>query len=51
VPADRLAAIQDFIFLSDRLKHVHRAARTQGRLENSAEHAWHVAMIAVLLAE
>lgn len=51
MPADRLAAIQDFIFLSDRLKHVHRAARTQGRLENSAEHAWHVAMIAVLLAE
>lgn len=51
MPADRLAAIQDFIFLSDRLKHVHRAARTQGRLENSAEHAWHVAMIAVLPAE
>lgn len=51
MPPDRLAAIQDFIFLSDRLKHVHRAARTQGRLENSAEHAWHVAMIAVLLAE
>lgn len=48
---DRLAAIQDFIFLSDRLKHVHRAARTQDRLENSAEHAWHVAMIAVLLAD
>nr|WP_260170411.1 HD domain-containing protein [Roseococcus suduntuyensis] len=37
--------------MCDRLKHVHRAARTQGRLENSAEHAWHVAMIAVLLAE
>lgn len=51
MPADRLAAIQDFVFLADRLKHVHRAARTQGRLENSAEHAWHVAMIAVLLAE
>lgn len=49
--ADRLAAIQGFLNLCDRLKHVHRAARTQGRLENSAEHAWHVAMIAVLLAE
>ncbi|WP_206931706.1 HD domain-containing protein [Roseococcus thiosulfatophilus] len=51
MPPDRLAAIQGFISLSDRLKHVHRAARTEGRLENSAEHAWHVAMIAVLLAE
>jgi putative hydrolases of HD superfamily len=51
VPGERLSAIQDFIFLADRLKHIHRAARTQGRAENSAEHAWHVAMIAVLLAE
>lgn len=51
MPPDRLAAIQGFLNLCDRLKHVHRAARTQGRLENSAEHAWHVAMIAVLLAE
>ncbi|HEV7458507.1 MAG TPA: HD domain-containing protein [Roseococcus sp.] len=51
MPPDRLAAIQGFLNLCDRLKHVHRAARTQGRAENSAEHAWHVAMIAVLLAE
>lgn len=51
MPAERLAAIQQFIFLADRLKHVHRAARTGARAENSAEHAWHVAMIAVLLAE
>jgi len=51
VTPDRLVAIQGFITLSDRLKHVHRAARTGARLENSAEHAWHVAMIAVLLAE
>lgn len=51
----RLAAILDFIALTDRLKHVRRAARTQhagtDRAENSAEHAWHVALIAVLLAE
>jgi len=51
MPAERLGAIQEFIFLADRLKHVHRAARTGTRIENSAEHAWHVAMIAVLLAE
>lgn len=52
---DRLAAILDFLALADRLKHVHRAARTRhagtDRAENSAEHAWHVALIAVLLAE
>lgn len=47
---DRLAAILDFIALTDRLKHVHRASRTAARAENSAEHAWHVALIAVLLA-
>lgn len=49
--AARQQALLDFIALSDRLKHVDRAARTGARLENSAEHAWHVAMIAVLLAE
>lgn len=52
---ERFAAILDFIALTDRLKHVQRAARTQhagtDRAENSAEHAWHVALIAVLLAE
>jgi putative hydrolase of HD superfamily len=52
---DRLGAILGFIALTDRLKHVHRASRTQhagtDRAENSAEHAWHVALIAVLLAE
>jgi putative hydrolase of HD superfamily len=55
MPAERLEAIQAFIFLTDRLKHIHRAARTRdpngARAENSAEHAWHVAMIAVLLAD
>jgi putative hydrolase of HD superfamily len=38
-----------FFSLASRLKHVHRAAFTEGRPENSAEHAWHVALIAVLL--
>lgn len=59
----RLGALLDFIALTDRLKHVHRASRTAdvasgagdvasgegGRPENAAEHAWHVALIAVLL--
>ncbi|MCX7931035.1 MAG: HD domain-containing protein [Rhodovarius sp.] len=45
------AALLSFIELADRLKHVARAARTGGRAENSAEHAWHVALIAVLLHE
>ena len=48
---DRHAALLEFIALTDRLKHVHRASRTQDRAENSAEHAWHVALIAVLLAD
>ena len=55
--SERHAALLDFIALTDRLKHVHRASRTAGpasgeagRPENSAEHAWHVALIAVLLA-
>jgi len=47
---ERQRALLDFIALTDRLKHVHRASRTQGRPENSAEHAWHVALTAVLLA-
>ncbi|NCY25893.1 MAG: phosphohydrolase, partial [Alphaproteobacteria bacterium] len=36
---ERLGALLDFIALTDRLKHVQRAARSEGRLENSAEHA------------
>ncbi len=47
---ERLAALLDFIALTDRLKHIQRASRTGDRPENSAEHAWHVALIAVLLA-
>lgn len=48
-PVPRLGALLDFIALTDRLKHVHRASRTGERAENAAEHAWHVALIAVLL--
>lgn len=48
---DRGQALLDFVTLADRLKHVLRAARTGERRENAGEHAWHVALIAVLLAE
>jgi putative hydrolase of HD superfamily len=48
---ERLDALLDFITLTDRLKHIHRASRTEARPENAAEHAWHVALIAVLLAD
>lgn len=41
----------DFIALADRLKHVLRASHTGERRENAGEHAWHVALIAVLLAD
>jgi putative hydrolase of HD superfamily len=47
-PAQR-DALLGFIALSDRLKHVERAAMTGPRRENSAEHAWQVALCAVLL--
>ncbi|UPY35145.1 HD domain-containing protein [Sediminicoccus sp. KRV36] len=49
--AARHAALLDFIALADRLKHVLRASRTGERRENAGEHAWHVALIAVLLAD
>lgn len=49
--AGRGAALLAFIALTDRLKHIHRASFTGDRRENAAEHAWHVALIAVLLAE
>ena len=51
MPPDRGQALLDFIALADRLKHVLRASRTGERRENAGEHAWHVALIAVLLAE
>lgn len=50
----RLSALLDFLALADRLKHVERRGRTRGpdgvaRPENSAEHCWNVALLAVLL--
>lgn len=52
--ADRMSAILDFLALADRLKHIERrgeTARPDGtsRRENSAEHSWNVALVAVLL--
>ncbi|MCW8087458.1 HD domain-containing protein [Sabulicella glaciei] len=47
--AARRDALLGFLALSDRLKHVERAAMTGARRENSGEHAWQVALIAVLL--
>ena len=51
--ADRLARQVAFIAEVDRLKTVLRNTRlTDGsRAENSAEHSWHLALMAVLLAE
>jgi putative hydrolase of HD superfamily len=51
VPPDRRDALLVFIALADRLKHTLRAAHTGCRRENSAEHAWHVALIAITLAD
>lgn len=51
----RLAALLDFLALADRLKHVERRGRTRDpatgalRQENSAEHSWNVALVALLL--
>lgn len=50
----RLEALIGFLALADRLKHVERRGRTVApdgtpRQENAAEHAWHVALLAVLL--
>ncbi len=50
----RLAALLDFLALADRLKHVDRRGRTlrqdgTSRPENSAEHCWNVALLAMLL--
>jgi putative hydrolase of HD superfamily len=52
--AERIAAVIEFLALADRLKHVERRGRTVGpdgavRQENSAEHCWNVALVALLL--
>jgi putative hydrolase of HD superfamily len=51
---DRTAALIEFLALADRLKHVERRGETRrpdgtSRRENSAEHCWNVALVAVLL--
>jgi putative hydrolase of HD superfamily len=52
--ADRTAALIDFLALADRLKHIERRGETANpdgtsRRENSAEHCWNVALVALLL--
>jgi putative hydrolase of HD superfamily len=52
--AERVASVIEFLALADRLKHVERRGRTVGpdgtaRQENSAEHSWNVALVALLL--
>lgn len=51
---DRIEAVIGFLALADRLKHVERRGRTAlpgggARQENSAEHGWNVALVALLL--
>lgn len=52
-PADRLAAQLDFLLQVDALKQVERRTRIVGgrRQENTAEHSWHLALFALVLAE
>jgi putative hydrolase of HD superfamily len=51
--ADRLARQLDFVIEIDRLKTVLRRTDISdgSRLENSAEHSWHIAVMALLLSE
>ena len=51
---DRIEAVIGFLALADRVKHSERRGRTVGpdgaaRQENSAEHCWNVALVALLL--
>jgi putative hydrolase of HD superfamily len=50
---ERLAQIMEFIREVDKLKHVYRKTLLMdgSRYENDAEHSWHLALMAVLLAE
>lgn len=48
----RLDAQMAFLMEADKLKAITRATRNHdGRFENSAEHSWHLAMFAMVLAE
>jgi putative hydrolase of HD superfamily len=51
--SDRLIAQLDFLLELDKLKAILRKTRPKDftRYENSAEHSWHVALMAMLLAE
>jgi putative hydrolases of HD superfamily len=51
--SDRLARQLDFVLELDRLKNVLRRTllTDRSRHENSAEHSWHIALMAVVLAE
>lgn len=53
MPSDRLAQQIEFIVEVDRLKQVFRQTLLMdaSRRENDAEHSWHLALMAVLLAE
>ena len=50
---DRLTQQLRFLLELDRLKSVFRQSRLihTDRMENSAEHSWHLGMLAVVLAE
>jgi len=52
-PEDRLAAQLAFVLELDKLKAIERRTRPLGlaRAENTAEHSWHVAMMAIAVAE
>jgi len=52
-PGDRLSRQIRFILEIDQLKTVHRRTvlTDRSRRENSAEHSWHIALMAVLLSE
>lgn len=52
-PVDRLQAQLAFLLEADRLKQVERRTTILGgsRQENSAEHSWHLALFALVLAE
>lgn len=53
IGGERLAQAITFIMEADRLKNVLRKARIlpSGRHENTAEHSWHVTLLAVVMAE
>jgi putative hydrolases of HD superfamily len=52
-PGERLGAQLDFLLAVDALKQVERRTRIVGggRQENTAEHSWHLALFALVLAE